>query len=424
MAKYSKEQRDRAMDLYIRYERCAADVDWLQCIRPSDEGRMTWDWRPTMADPKHPRHHGEAFKRQIAQSCESGKPSREIGAGTTSRDRPRGAGPRHPRQRLHPAADNRTPGRNEPIERGGATGGWRWRWTFQNKRRRYSHEGRRDTGQRRPLPDIGAMRDTGRSPPHLLLDDRASGTERADPSPATCARSGATAANATAPGRSRPPRKGRASPRPRDASATSCANRACGRVRARTVRTAQDAGRRGRAREPAGPRVRRLRPAHASGGRSYLCPRRRRLGVRVSAGRPADRGIVGHSAGRTPGRKLGAGRVRHPRLPADGRPETGVCRPEGSAGPSSRILTLGDNSMQADRVERDGTNQRRVPRGGRAIRGARRHNRRRAWNDEKRLARFRRTVDSRNGMRRNGLRNGLPAGPRRAKIILLTLTEW
>lgn len=40
MAKCSKEQRDRAVDLYIKYERCAADVDW-QCIRPSDEGRMT-----------------------------------------------------------------------------------------------------------------------------------------------------------------------------------------------------------------------------------------------------------------------------------------------------------------------------------------------------------------------------------------------
>ena len=50
----------------------------------------------------------------------------------------------------------------------------RWRWTFQNKRRRYSREGRRDTGQRRPLPDIGAVRDTGRSPLHLLPDDRAS----------------------------------------------------------------------------------------------------------------------------------------------------------------------------------------------------------------------------------------------------------
>lgn len=37
MAKCSKEQRDRAVDLYIRYERCAADVDWLQCIGQSDE---------------------------------------------------------------------------------------------------------------------------------------------------------------------------------------------------------------------------------------------------------------------------------------------------------------------------------------------------------------------------------------------------
>ena len=42
---------------------------------------MAWDWRPTMAGPKHPRHHGEAFKRQIVQSCESGKPSWEIRAG-------------------------------------------------------------------------------------------------------------------------------------------------------------------------------------------------------------------------------------------------------------------------------------------------------------------------------------------------------
>ena len=72
-------------------------------------------------------------------------------------------------------------------------------------------------------------------------------------SPATCARSGATAADATAPGRSRPPWKGRASPRPGGASAASCVNRACGRVRAQTVRTARDAGRRGEAREPADP---------------------------------------------------------------------------------------------------------------------------------------------------------------------------
>ena len=69
-----------------------------------------------MAGPKHPRHHGEAFKRQIAQSCESGKPSREIRAG---HDIARSA----PRRRVQGirdsgstrAADNRTPGRNEPV---------------------------------------------------------------------------------------------------------------------------------------------------------------------------------------------------------------------------------------------------------------------------------------------------------------------
>lgn len=47
------------------------------------------------------------------------------------------------------------------------------------------------------------------------------------------------------------------------------------RVHAQTIQTARDAGQRGEAREPAGPRVRRLRPARASGERSYLCPSRR-----------------------------------------------------------------------------------------------------------------------------------------------------
>ena len=119
MAKCSKEQRDRAVDLYIKYERCAADVDWLQCIRPSDEGRMTWDWRPTMAGPKHPRHYDGAFKRQIVQLYESGKPSREIGAEydiarSTLRRWVQGIRDSGSAR----AADNRTPGRNELIEPG------------------------------------------------------------------------------------------------------------------------------------------------------------------------------------------------------------------------------------------------------------------------------------------------------------------
>ena len=94
-------------------------LDWLQCIRQSDEGRMTWDWRPTMAGPKHPRHYDEAFKRQIVQSCESGKPSREIRAEyDIARSTPRRWVQGIRDSGSTRAADNRTPGRNEPIEPG------------------------------------------------------------------------------------------------------------------------------------------------------------------------------------------------------------------------------------------------------------------------------------------------------------------
>ena len=64
----------------------------------------------------------------------------------------------------------------------------------------------------------------------------------------------------------------------------------------------------------------------------------------------ANRGIVGHSAGRTRDASLVLGAFATLDFPLTDVQETGVCRPEGSAGPSSRILTLGDNSMQADRV--------------------------------------------------------------------------
>ena len=64
----------------------------------------------------------------------------------------------------------------------------------------------------------------------------------------------------------------------------------------------------------------------------------------------ADRGIVGHSAGRIRDASLVLGAFATLDFPLTDVQETGVCRPEGSAGPSSRILTLGDNSMQADRV--------------------------------------------------------------------------
>ena len=72
-----------------------------------------------MADPEHPRHYDEAFKRQIVQSCENGKPSREIRAEyDIARSTPRrwvqglrNSGSTRP-------ADNCTPEQNEPVEPG------------------------------------------------------------------------------------------------------------------------------------------------------------------------------------------------------------------------------------------------------------------------------------------------------------------
>ena len=72
-----------------------------------------------MAGPEHPRHHGEAFKRQIVQSCESGKPSWEIRAGhDIARSTPRRWVQGIRDSGSARAADNRTSGRNEPVEPG------------------------------------------------------------------------------------------------------------------------------------------------------------------------------------------------------------------------------------------------------------------------------------------------------------------
>lgn len=70
-----------------------------------------------MADPKHPRHYEESFKRQIVQLYENGKPVREIkdeydiSHSTLHRwvQGIRNGGSTR-------AADNRTPEWNEPVE--------------------------------------------------------------------------------------------------------------------------------------------------------------------------------------------------------------------------------------------------------------------------------------------------------------------
>ena len=70
-----------------------------------------------MADPRHPRHCEESFKRRIVRLYENGKPPSQIRAGY---DIARSA-PRRWVQGIRDsgsakAADNRTPERNEPVE--------------------------------------------------------------------------------------------------------------------------------------------------------------------------------------------------------------------------------------------------------------------------------------------------------------------
>ena len=70
-----------------------------------------------MADPKHPRHYEESFKRQIVQLYESGKPSREIRAEyDIARSTPRRWVQGIRDSGSTRAADNRTPEQNELIE--------------------------------------------------------------------------------------------------------------------------------------------------------------------------------------------------------------------------------------------------------------------------------------------------------------------
>lgn len=135
-----------------------------------------------MAGPKHPCHYEESFKRQIVQLYENGKPAREI-----KDEYDISHSTLHRWVQGIRNSGSRKPPTTAPLSRtsrsscASATDSWRWRWTFQNRRRRYSHESSSDTGQRLPLSDIGAVQNTGRSPLHLLLDDRTSRSRAGGP---------------------------------------------------------------------------------------------------------------------------------------------------------------------------------------------------------------------------------------------------
>ena len=125
-----------------------------------------------MADPRHPRRFTEEFKRQIVQLYENGRPAMEI---ETECDISHSTLHRWVRGRnggSTRAVGNHAPGRNELIALRRRDRQLEMEVDVLNKRRRYSHESRRDAVRRRPLPDIVAVRDPGRCQVDLLLDAR------------------------------------------------------------------------------------------------------------------------------------------------------------------------------------------------------------------------------------------------------------
>ena len=232
---------------------------------------------------------------------------------------PAALGPRHPQQRLHP-------GHGQPrarAERAGRAGEARQAVGDGGGRFRTSGAGIRTKTDVIRANAARYRRDAGcrRSPLHLSLDDRAS-------------RDGACGSDRRRRARG-PARQPRTLRRQEDQGRLGEEGRRrvqethrrhharTGHAGAYTRRRSEPYGTRADEARPANlpdPRARQLRPTHASGERSYLCPRRRRLGVRVPAGRPGEQGHRRPFRRAGPGRGPGAGRVRHPRLPVDGRP--------------------------------------------------------------------------------------------------------
>ena len=230
---------------------------------------MAWDWRPTMAGPKHPRHYDEAFKRQIVQSCESGKPSREIRAGhdiarSTPRRRVRGI----PRQRLHPGR-GQPHARAERADRAGEAqqavgdGGGRFRTSGAGIRTKAGVI--RANAARYPISARCGIPGVPRSTYYWMTGHP--GTERADPIAGDVRavrrdgreRHGARKIKAALERRGVTASRRRIGGIMREQGMTG----ACARGRSEPHRTRADEA--GLANLP-DPRVRRLRPAHASGG--------------------------------------------------------------------------------------------------------------------------------------------------------------
>ena len=124
MAKYSKEQRDRAVDLYIRYERCAADV--IHELGYPSRGMLPVWYRERLEEERTGRQstRGKRYRRYTDEQKQAAV-DHYLGHGRRLKRTMRALGYPKSHELLTAWIDELAPGRRRPAERGrpGGRGG-------------------------------------------------------------------------------------------------------------------------------------------------------------------------------------------------------------------------------------------------------------------------------------------------------------
>ena len=162
MAKYSREQRDRAVDLYVRYERCAADV--IRELGYPSRGMLPVWYRERLEEERTgvPSRRGERYRRYTDEQKRAAV-DHYLGHGRRLKRTMRALGYPKSHELLTAWIDELAPGRRKPGQRPGsrgteAEGGGRGRVRkvgITRCRRRTGRGGvrRRETGNGRCSPD-------------------------------------------------------------------------------------------------------------------------------------------------------------------------------------------------------------------------------------------------------------------------------
>lgn len=119
MAKYGKEQRDRAVDLYVRYERCAADV--IHELGYPSRGMLPVWYRERLEEERAGRQstRGKRYRRYTDEQKRAAV-DHYLGHGRRLKRTMRALGYPKSHELLTAWIDELAPGRRKPGQRPGS----------------------------------------------------------------------------------------------------------------------------------------------------------------------------------------------------------------------------------------------------------------------------------------------------------------